>query len=46
MPELKRQYDVHISLAIQQEGFHHAVFCDKIDLVGGFQIKTICGLGV
>lgn len=30
MPTLKRQYDTHISLAIQQEGFHQAVFCDKI----------------
>lgn len=30
MPKLKRQYDVHISLATQQKGFHHAVFCDKI----------------
>lgn len=30
MSKLKGKYDVHISLAIQQKGFHYAVSCDKI----------------
>ena len=30
MSKLKGKYDVHISLAIQQKGFHCAVSCDKI----------------
>ena len=30
MSKLKGKYDVHISLTIQQKGFHCAVSCDKI----------------